>query len=150
MSYLSLFTFFMLILITSDNLLQMFFGWEGVGLASYLLIGFWYHKKSANNAAIKAFIVNRIGDFGFLLGIVGIFFIFDTVYFDEIFSKVYFSPIHKSKLYEIAEINNELKMTDLISSQVLTLPMYPNMTDEEKTYIVDSMAEFFENNSINE
>ena len=68
----------------------------------------------------------------------------------RIFSKVCFSPIHKSKLYEIAEINNELKMTDLISSQVLTLPMYPNMTDEEKTYIVDSIAEFFENNSINE
>ena len=70
----------------------------------------------------------------------------------RIFSKVYFSPIHKSKLYEkkIPEINNELKMTDLISSQVLTLPMYPNMTDEEKIYIVDSIAEFFENNSINE
>ena len=65
MSYLSLFTFFMLCLVTSDNLLQLFFGWEGVGLASYLLIGFWHHKNSANNAAIKAFIVNRIGDFAF-------------------------------------------------------------------------------------
>ena len=64
MGYLSLFTFFMLILVTSNNLLQMFFGWEGVGLASYLLIGFWHHKDSANNAAIKAFIVNRVGDFG--------------------------------------------------------------------------------------
>ena len=76
MGFLSLFTFFMLMLVTSDNLLQMFFGWEGVGLTSYLLIGFWHHKESANNAAIKAFIVNRVGDFGFALGIVGIFFIF--------------------------------------------------------------------------
>ena len=65
MGYLSLFTFFMLMLVTSDNLLQMFFGWEGVGLASYLLIGFWHHKESANKAAMKAFIVNRVGDFGF-------------------------------------------------------------------------------------
>ena len=88
MGFLSLFTFFMLMLVTSDNLLQMFFGWEGVGLASYLLIGFWYHKESANKAAIKAFIVNRIGDFGFALGIVGIFFIFDSVQFDVIFSEV--------------------------------------------------------------
>ena len=76
MGYLSLFTFFMLTLVTSDNLLQMFFGWEGVGLASYLLIGFWHHKESANKAALKAFIVNRIGDFGFALGIAGVFFIF--------------------------------------------------------------------------
>ncbi len=85
MGYLSLFTFFMLMLVTSDNLLQMFFGWEGVGLASYLLIGFWYHKESANKAAIKAFVVNRVGDFGFALGIVGIFFIFGTIQFDLIF-----------------------------------------------------------------
>ena len=90
MAYLSLFTFFMLSLVTSDNLLQMFFGWEGVGLASYLLIGFWHHKKSANDAAIKAFILNRIGDFGFLLGIVGIFFVFNTIYFDEIFHQIEF------------------------------------------------------------
>tara|TARA_B100000700_G_scaffold178204_1_gene196855 strand:- start:2390 stop:4309 length:1920 start_codon:yes stop_codon:yes gene_type:complete len=95
MSYLSLFTFFMLILVSSDNLLQMFFGWEGVGLTSYLLIGFWYHKKSANDAAIKAFIVNRVGDFGFLIGILGIFIIFDSIYFDEIFSKVYLFKDHK-------------------------------------------------------
>jgi len=88
MGYLSLFTFFMLALVTSDNLLQMFFGWEGVGLSSYLLIGFWHHKKSANNAAIKAFIVNRIGDFGYILGLVGVFFIFNTIYFDDIFSQV--------------------------------------------------------------
>ena len=72
MSYLSLFTFFMLMLVTSDNLVQLFFGWEGVGLASYLLIGFWYDKPSANAAAIKAFIVNRVGDFGFALGIFAV------------------------------------------------------------------------------
>ncbi|MGB3389573.1 MAG: proton-conducting transporter membrane subunit, partial [Pseudaminobacter sp.] len=72
-AYLSLFTFAMLMLVTSDNLVQMFFGWEGVGLASYLLIGFWYKKPSANAAAIKAFVVNRVGDFGFLLGIFGVF-----------------------------------------------------------------------------
>jgi len=86
MGYLSLFTFFMLMLVTSDNLLQMFFGWEGVGLASYLLIGFWHHKESANKAAIKAFIVNRVGDFGFALGIVGIFFIFGSLDFNVIFN----------------------------------------------------------------
>ena len=72
MAYLSLFTFFMLMLVTSDNLLQLFFGWEGVGLASYLLIGFWYTKPSACAAAIKAFIVNRVGDFGLVLGIAGL------------------------------------------------------------------------------
>src|SRR3954452_4486391 len=78
-SYLSLFTFAMLMLVTADNLVQLFFGWEGVGLASYLLIGFWYHKPSANAAAIKAFIVNRIGDFGFSLGIFGTFLVFGTI-----------------------------------------------------------------------
>ena len=86
MGYLSLFTFFMLILVSSNNLLQMFFGWEGVGLASYLLIGFWHHKSSANNAAIKAFLLNRVGDFGFALGIAGIFFIFGSIEFDVIFN----------------------------------------------------------------
>src|SRR5215467_10662678 len=73
MAYLSLFTFFMLMLVTADNLVQLFFGWEGVGLASYLLIGFWYYKPEANAAAIKAFIVNRVGDFGFALGIFAVF-----------------------------------------------------------------------------
>ncbi len=86
MAYLSLFTFFMLTLITADNLVQMFFGWEGVGLASYLLIGFWHHKPSANAAAIKAFVVNRVGDFGFVLGIFAVYMIFDTVNLDEIFA----------------------------------------------------------------
>jgi NADH-quinone oxidoreductase subunit L len=85
-AYLSLFTFAMLMLVTSDNLIQMFFGWEGVGLASYLLIGFWYKKPSANAAAIKAFVVNRVGDFGFLLGLFGVFVLFGSVSFDTIFA----------------------------------------------------------------
>ena len=85
-AYLSLFTFAMLMLVTADNLLQMFFGWEGVGLASYLLIGFWYKKPSANAAAIKAFVVNRVGDFGFALGIFGVFVLFGSVDFDAIFA----------------------------------------------------------------
>jgi NADH-quinone oxidoreductase subunit L len=78
-AYLSLFSFAMLMLVTADSLVQMFFGWEGVGLASYLLIGFWYHKPSANAAAIKAFVVNRVGDFGFSLGIFGTFLVFGTI-----------------------------------------------------------------------
>ncbi len=85
MSYLSLFTFSMLVLVVSDNFLQLFFGWEGVGLCSYLLIGFWYKKETANNAAIKAFIVNRVGDFGLAIGIFLIFFYFGTINFKEIF-----------------------------------------------------------------
>lgn len=85
-AYLSLFTFAMLMLITSDNLLQMFFGWEGVGLASYLLIGFWYKKPSASAAAMKAFIVNRVGDFGFILGISALFVMFGSVNFETIFA----------------------------------------------------------------
>jgi NADH-quinone oxidoreductase subunit L len=87
-SYLSLFTFAMLMLVTADNLLQLFFGWEGVGLASYLLIGFWYDRPSANAAAIKAFIVNRIGDFGFALGIFATFVLFGSIEFDSIFQAV--------------------------------------------------------------
>ena len=85
-AYLSLFTFAMLMLVTADNLVQMFFGWEGVGLASYLLIGFWYTRDSANAAAMKAFIVNRVGDFGFALGIFGCFMVFQSVDFDTIFA----------------------------------------------------------------
>ena len=85
-AYLSLFTFAMLMLVTSDNLVQMFFGWEGVGLASYLLIGFWYKKPSANAAAIKAFVVNRVGDFGFPLGIFGVFVLFGSVNLGTIFA----------------------------------------------------------------
>jgi len=86
MAYLSLFTFFMYMLVTADNLVQMFFGWEGVGLASYLLIGFWYDRPAANAAAIKAFVVNRVGDFGFALGIFGAFFLFGTIHLDSMFA----------------------------------------------------------------
>ncbi len=86
MAYLSLFTFAMLMLVTADNLVQLFFGWEGVGVASYLLIGFWYHKPSAHEAAMKAFVVNRVGDFGFALGILAVFALFGTVSFEEIFA----------------------------------------------------------------
>ncbi|MDR9484397.1 MAG: NADH-quinone oxidoreductase subunit L [Sediminimonas sp.] len=85
-AYLSFFTFAMLMLVTSDNLVQMFFGWEGVGLASYLLIGFYYRKPSANAAAIKAFVVNRVGDFGFALGILALFFLTDSIRFDDVFA----------------------------------------------------------------
>jgi len=85
-AYLSLFTFFMLMLVTASNLLQLFFGWEGVGLCSYLLIGFWYDRPSANAAAIKAFIVNRVGDVGFTLGILGVYWVFDTINLNGIFT----------------------------------------------------------------
>ncbi len=88
MSYLSLFTFAMIVLVVSDNFLQLFFGWEGVGLCSYLLIGFWYKKDSANKAAIKAFIVNRVGDFGFAIGIFLIFMFFGTLNYNEVFQLV--------------------------------------------------------------
>ncbi|EAQ05648.1 NADH-quinone oxidoreductase subunit L [Yoonia vestfoldensis] len=87
-AYLSFFTFAMLMLVTADNLLQLFFGWEGVGVASYLLIGFYYRKPSANAAAIKAFVVNRVGDFGFLLGIFGLYLLADSIQFDDIFAAV--------------------------------------------------------------
>ena len=88
MAYLSLFTFAMLMLVTSDNFIQLFFGWEGVGLCSYFLIGFWFKKNSANTAAIKAFVVNRVGDFGFALGIFLIFYLFGTVNYSEVFELI--------------------------------------------------------------
>ena len=88
MAYLSLFTFAMLMLVTSDNFIQLFFGWEGVGLCSYFLIGFWFKKETANAAAIKAFIVNRVGDFGFALGIFLIFYLFGTVNYEEVFQQI--------------------------------------------------------------
>ena len=97
MAYLSLFTFAMLTLVTSDNFLQLFFGWEGVGLCSYFLIGFWFKKKSANSAAIKAFLVNRVGDFGFALGIFLIFYLFGTVNYGEVFQQI--------SLYKDNELN---------------------------------------------
>ncbi len=88
MAYLSLFTFAMLMLVTADNFIQLFFGWEGVGLCSYFLIGFWFKKESANKAAIKAFVVNRVGDFGFALGIFLIFYLFGTVNYSEVFDQI--------------------------------------------------------------
>ena len=104
MAYLNLFTFFMLSLVTADNLVQMFFGWEGVGLASYLLIGFWYDRPSANAAAIKAFLVNRVGDFGYALGIFAIFMLFDSVQFETIFAA---APDHAETMLTVfgAEIH---------------------------------------------
>ena len=96
-AYLSFFTFAMLMLVTSDNLVQMFFGWEGVGVASYLLIGFYYRKPSANAAAMKAFIVNRVGDFGFALGIFAIFFLTDSINFSDIFASA--STLAETKLH---------------------------------------------------
>ena len=87
-AFLSLFTFAMLALVTADDFLQLFFGWEGVGLMSYLLIGFWYHKPAANAAAIKAFIVNRVGDFGFALGIFAVFTLFNSIQYDTVFASV--------------------------------------------------------------
>ncbi len=109
MSYLSLFTFAMLVLVTSDNFLQLFFGWEGVGLCSYFLIGFWFKKKAANAAAIKAFVVNRVGDFGFALGIFLIFYYFGTVNYDEVFNQ-----IQTLNAKNINFLGFELKSIDLI------------------------------------
>ena len=109
MAYLSLFTFAMLVLVTSDNFLQLFFGWEGVGLCSYFLIGFWYKKESANAAAIKAFIVNRVGDFAFAIGIFLIFYLFGSVNYDEVFSNI---PQFIGK--EISFIGLSINAVDLI------------------------------------
>ncbi len=109
-AYLSFFTFSMLALVTSDNLLQMFFGWEGVGVASYLLIGFYYKKPSANAAAIKAFVVNRVGDFGFALGIFGIFYMTDSISFDVIFEKG-----HELSLESFAFLGMELNAVEIIT-----------------------------------
>tara|TARA_B100001250_G_scaffold390355_1_gene390259 strand:- start:326 stop:2239 length:1914 start_codon:yes stop_codon:yes gene_type:complete len=108
MSYLSLFTFAMLTLVTSDNFIQLFFGWEGVGLCSYFLIGFWYKKKSANAAAIKAFIVNRVGDFGFALGIFLIFYIFGTVNYNEVFQQI--PEIEDNKINFLGIQNNAIDL----------------------------------------
>ena len=109
MAYLSLFTFAMLTLVTSDNFLQLFFGWEGVGLCSYFLIGFWFKKDSANAAAIKAFVVNRVGDFGFALGIFLIFYMFGTLNYNEVFEQI---PQIVNK--ELLFIGMKVKAIDLI------------------------------------
>jgi len=110
MSYLSLFTFAMMVLVVSDNFLQLFFGWEGVGLSSYLLIGFWYKKDSANKAAIKAFIVNRAGDFGFVIALFLIFLFFGTLNYNEVFQLV---PIFAEK--EINFLGIDANLITLIS-----------------------------------
>ena len=109
MAYLSLFTFAMLMLVTSDNFIQLFFGWEGVGLCSYFLIGFWFKKESANAAAIKAFVVNRVGDFGFALGIFLIFYLFGTVNYSEVFQQI---PTVIDK--NLSFLGFEIKAIDLI------------------------------------
>jgi len=109
MAYLSLFTFAMLMLVTSDNFIQLFFGWEGVGLCSYFLIGFWFKKDTANTAAIKAFVVNRVGDFGFALGIFLIFYLFGTVNYSEVFELIP-SIIDKNLIF----LGIEVKAIDLI------------------------------------
>ena len=109
MAYLSLFTFAMLMLVTSDNFIQLFFGWEGVGLCSYFLIGFWFKKESANAAAIKAFVVNRVGDFGFALGIFLIFYLFGTVNYSEVFQQI---PTVVDK--NLSFLGFEVKAIDLI------------------------------------
>jgi len=109
MAYLSLFTFAMLMLVTSDNFIQLFFGWEGVGLCSYFLIGFWFKKESANAAAIKAFVVNRVGDFGFALGIFLIFYLFGTVNYSEVFQQIP-TVVDKNLLF----LGFEVKAIDLV------------------------------------
>ncbi len=113
-AYLSFFTFAMLMLVTSDNLLQMFFGWEGVGVASYLLIGFYYRKPSANAAAIKAFIVNRVGDFGFALGIFGLFFMVDSIQFTDVFAQG----------HHLAEVKMHFLYMEVTAIELLTFLLF--------------------------
>ncbi len=113
-AYLSFFTFAMLALVTADNLVQMFFGWEGVGVASYLLIGFYYRKPSANAAAIKAFVVNRVGDFGFALGIFGLFYLTDSIKLDDVFAA---AP-------HLAETNLHFLWTDWNAANLLAFLLF--------------------------
>ena len=134
MSYLSLFTFAMLMLVTSDNLIQLFFGWEGVGLASYLLIGFWYHKPSAHTAAMKAFIVNRVGDFGFILGIIAIYSVFGSLYFDEIFSDV--EGLHK---LSIVMLGLKISVIELIAILLFIGAMGKSAQIGLHTWLPDAM-----------
>ena len=134
MSYLSLFTFAMLMLVTSDNLIQLFFGWEGVGLASYLLIGFWYHKPSAHTAAMKAFIVNRVGDFGFILGIIAIYSVFGSLYFDEIFSDI--EGLHK---LSIVMLGFKINVIELIAILLFIGAMGKSAQIGLHTWLPDAM-----------
>ena len=115
----------MLVLVTADNLVQMFFGWEGVGLASYLLIGFWYKKPSANAAAIKAFVVNRVGDFGFALGIFGVFVLFGTVSFDTIFANApSFVPAEGAAAASRCSTSSAMRSTDRSAMTVVCLLLF--------------------------
>ncbi len=134
MAYLSLFTFAMLTLVSSDNFIQLFFGWEGVGLCSYFLIGFWFKKESANKAAIKAFVVNRVGDFGLALGIFLIFYIFGTVNYDEVFEQI---PNVLDKKINFISINIEI--IDLICLLLLIGAMGKSAQFLLHTWLPDAM-----------
>jgi NADH-quinone oxidoreductase subunit L len=134
MAYLSLFTFAMLMLVVSDNFLQLFFGWEGVGLCSYLLIGFWYKKNSANNAAIKAFLVNRVGDFGLAIGIFLIFNYFGTINYDEVFVKV-----AEKSITEISFLGLNVNLITLISLTLFIGAMGKSAQFLFHTWLPDAM-----------
>ena len=134
MAYLSLFTFSMLVLVSADNFLQLFFGWEGVGLCSYLLIGFWYKKPSANAAAIKAFLVNRVGDFGFAIGIFLIFFFYGTVNYNEVFQQ---TPLLIQK--EIIFLGVELNLITLICFMLFIGAMGKSAQILLHTWLPDAM-----------
>ena len=129
-AYLSFFTFAMLMLVTSDNLVQMFFGWEGVGVASYLLIGFYYRKPSANAAAIKAFVVNRVGDFGFALGIFGLFYLTDSIRFDDVFAA---APM-------LAETQLHFLWTEWNAANLIGVPIVCGCDGEIGTVVVAHMV----------
>ncbi|MDC0215514.1 NADH-quinone oxidoreductase subunit L [Candidatus Pelagibacter sp.] len=134
MAYLSLFTFAMLVLITSDNFLQLFFGWEGVGVCSYFLIGFWFKKDTANAAAIKAFLVNRVGDFGLAIGIFLIFYLFKTVNYNEVFLLV---PEFSDK--KIIFLGFNLKAVDLICMLLFVGAMGKSAQFLLHTWLPDAM-----------
>jgi len=134
MAYLSLFTFSMLILVTADNFLQLFFGWEGVGLCSYLLIGFWYKRPAANAAAIKAFVVNRVGDFGFAIGIFLIFFFYDTVNYNEVFQ---LTPLYVEK--KVILLGIELNLITLICVMLFIGAMGKSAQILLHTWLPDAM-----------
>ena len=134
MAYLSLFTFAMLMLVTSDNFIQLFFGWEGVGLCSYFLIGFWFKKETANAAAIKAFVVNRVGDFGFALGIFLIFYLFETVNYSEVFEQIP-TIIDKNLVF----LGIELKAIDLICMLLFVGAMGKSAQIFLHTWLPDAM-----------
>ena len=147
MSYLSLFTFSMFVLVVSDNFLQLFFGWEGVGLCSYLLIGFWYKKETANNAAIKAFIVNRVGDFGLAVGIFLIFFFFGSINFEEVFQSA--PEFVKTKLFTEITTSIFVSLSAILSLIVFWNGIYNNSYGNFKIFEWVSSGNFVANWSIN-